>query len=60
MQNDTHVLNPSLWFEFSSTFGGAAAQQLYATRGQTFTRERYGGFVQFAMWMDRPRVVVVS
>jgi hypothetical protein len=57
MQNEAHVLNPSFWFEFSSTFLGVAAQQMYAKVGQTFTPERYGGFVQFAMWMDRPRVV---
>lgn len=62
MQQDAWQANPDFWFEFSVWDGrspGAPKDKakIYASRGQTFTPERYGGFVQFGMWLLRPRVV---
>lgn len=53
---------PDFWFEISTWDGqqlGQASDKLlfYASRGQTYTPDRYGGMVQFGMWLLRPRVV---
>lgn len=53
---------PRFWFELSTWDGqepGQASDKLlfYANRGQTYTPDRYGGYVQFGMWLLRPRVV---
>jgi hypothetical protein len=53
---------PSFWFEISVWDGqqpGAPTdkREFYAARGQELTPERYGGMVQFGMWLLRPRVV---
>jgi hypothetical protein len=50
------------WFELSTWDGqqpGAPTdkRQFYASRGQELTPTRYGGMVQFGMWLLRPRVV---
>jgi hypothetical protein len=50
-------LNPTFWFEFSCWDGDQEAQDDYTQRDQSLTPERYGGFVQYGMWMVRPRVV---
>jgi hypothetical protein len=55
--NEALRLNPSYWFEFSSWDGDLEAQDLYADLGQSLTPERYGGFVQYGMWLIKPRVV---
>lgn len=62
MQNEAWRLNPNFWFELSVWDGhelGAPndKRQTYAKAGQRFTPERYGGMVQFGMWLLRPRVV---
>ncbi len=53
---------PDFWFELSTWDGqqpGQASDKLlfYRARGQTYTPDRYGGMVQFGMWLLRPRVV---
>ena len=53
---------PDFWFEISTWDGQQPGQPsdkllFYARRGQTLTPDRYGGMVQFGMWLLRPRVV---
>lgn len=66
MQKETLRLNPRFWLEFSVWDGYDGPQRekqypsprtLYRLRGQTYNPERYGGFVQFGMWLLRPRAV---
>ena len=62
MQREALKLNPHFWFEISTWDGHEVEaandkRKLYAQRGQRFTPERYGGTVQFGMWLLRPRVV---
>lgn len=66
--NDVPVLaevrraEPDFWFELSTWDGQEPGQPsdkrlFYAQRGQPLTPQRYGGMVQFGMWLLRPRVV---
>lgn len=53
---------PDFWFELSTWDGQEPGQPtdkrlFYAERGQKLTPDRYGGMVQFGMWLLRPRVV---
>ena len=53
---------PDFWFEISTWDGQQPGQPsdkllFYANRGQTYPPDRYGGMVQFGMWLLRPRVV---
>jgi len=53
---------PDFWFELSTWDGQEPGQPsdkllFYANRGQTYSPDRYGGMVQFGMWLLRPRVV---
>jgi len=53
---------PDFWFELSTWDGqepGQSSDKLlfYAERGQTYAPDRYGGMVQYGMWLLRPRVV---
>jgi hypothetical protein len=53
---------PQFWFEISVWDGHLPGQptdkrRFYAERKQQFTPVRYGGLVQFGMWLLRPRVV---
>ena len=53
---------PDFWFELSTWDGQEPDQPtdkllFYAERGQKLTPDRYGGMVQFGMWLLRPRVV---
>ena len=62
MLREAYTLNPHFWFEISTWDGHQPSQpndkrRTYATRGQTFSPARYGGMVQFGMWLLRPRVV---
>ena len=63
---EAYRLNPRLWFEFSVWDGydgpkrGKAypsPRTLYRMKGQTYDPKRYAGFVQFGMWLLRPRAV---
>lgn len=62
MQREAARLNPRFWFEISTWDGHEPEmandkRKLYASRGQRYTPERYGGVVQFGMWLLRPRAV---
>jgi hypothetical protein len=53
---------PAFWFEISVWDGQRPGQptdkaRFYALHGQQFTAQRYGGLVQFGMWLLRPRAV---
>ena len=61
MLEEAYRLNPKFWFEISTWDGhepkeGNDKRKTYASRGQTFTPARYGGMVQFGLWLLRPRV----
>jgi hypothetical protein len=49
------------WFELSTWDGNRGKdddkRMQYAKAGQTYSPERYGGMVQFGMWLLRPRSV---
>ncbi len=53
--------NPNFWFEISTWDGNVKGpkdkRKFYKNLGQTFTPKRYGGMVQFGMWLLRPRAV---
>jgi len=69
MQREALALNPRFWFELSVWDGyvpGGNAQKngehsdnraYFASLGQRYTPARYKGFVQFGMWLTRPRAV---
>jgi hypothetical protein len=62
MLKEAYRLNPKFWFEISIWDGYQPSQQsdkrkFYTRLGQTFSPGRYGGMVQFGMWLLRPRVV---
>lgn len=62
---EAYKRNPEFWYELSiwdGSFPAEAAKpddkvEYYKKLGQTYTPERYGGYVQFGMWLIRPRVV---
>ena len=68
MLKEAYALNPDFWFELSVWSGcdywplsaapanDASAQTLIKTIPD-YTPTRYGGMVQFGMWLTRPRVV---
>jgi hypothetical protein len=62
MQEEVRAKRPTFWFEMS-TWDGALPSDVrskpaqYARRGQVVPAARYGGMVQFGMWLLRPRVV---
>ncbi|MBM4018044.1 MAG: hypothetical protein FJ288_06895 [Planctomycetes bacterium] len=63
MEAEALRYNPEFWFEFSAWDGHTGApgkkskRDQYAERGQALTPERYGGTVQFGLWLVRPRAV---
>jgi hypothetical protein len=62
MLDDVHRARPEFWFELSTWDGNVPGQandkrMFYARQGQLFTPPRYEGFVQYGMWLLRPRVV---
>lgn len=67
MQQEAHRLNPDFWIEMSVWDGFTGGTHLppekndkrkhYKSLGQRFSPERYAGFVQFGMWLLRPRAV---
>jgi len=58
MLQDTYgSLNPGFWFEISTWDGDSTERDYFASLGQTYTTERYGGMVKFGIWLLRPRVV---
>jgi hypothetical protein len=62
MLDEARRINPKYWFELSTWDGHEPGMEndkrkTYARAGQTYTPERYGGMVQFGMWLLRPRTV---
>jgi hypothetical protein len=62
MLGEIHRTRPDFWFEMSTWDGNVPGQandkrMFYARQGQLFTPARYQGFVQFGMWLMRPRLV---
>src|SRR5262249_16036316 len=69
MQREALALNPNFWFELSVWDGyvpggdtnknstASDNRAYFASLGQTYTPDRYKGFVQFDMWLNRPRAV---
>jgi len=62
MLDEAWKLNPKFWWEISVWDGfqpklANCMRKTYAKRGQKYGPERYRGFVQFGMWLMRPRVV---
>jgi hypothetical protein len=62
MLDDVYRARPEFWFELSTWDGDQPGQgndkrRFYARQGQLFTPERYEGFVQYGMWLTRPRAV---
>ena len=56
MLQETLRLNPRFWFEIS-TWDGEEEKRKKLSDVEPFTEARYGGMVQFGMWLLRPRVV---
>ena len=65
MMSEALQLNPTFWFELSTTNGcdwyppnlSDTGCQTMLTNMPNYTPERYAGMVQFGMWTIRPRVV---
>ena len=62
MLQEAYRLNHIFWFELSTWDGHELSQvndkrNYYAKLGQAYNPERYGGMVQFGMWLLRPRAV---
>ncbi len=61
MQREALRLNPKFWFEISTWDGhfpgNLDKREFYKNQGQQYSPARYGGMVQFGMWLLRPRVV---
>lgn len=62
MKEEALRLNPNFWFELSVWDGyapgaGNDKRKTYAKLGQSYTPARYAGFVQYGMWLLRPRAV---
>jgi hypothetical protein len=67
VQREALRLNPRFWYEFSVWDGYhsnaereeryPAKRGVYRRAGQTYNPARYSGFVQFGMWLMRPRAV---
>jgi len=67
MLDEAFALNPRFWFELSVWDGYhvdperekqyPSKRTVYRRSGQVYDPERYKGFVQFGMWLLRPRAV---
>jgi uncharacterized repeat protein (TIGR01451 family) len=61
MQEEAWKLNPEYWFEFSVWDGhsktGSDKRDHYRRQGQEYSPERYGGWAQFGLWLNRPRAI---
>lgn len=67
VMRETHRLNPRFFYEFSVWDGYhtdakreeryPSVRGVYRRAGQTYNPTRYRGFVQFGMWLIRPRAV---
>ena len=65
MLDEVRRERPDHWFEISVWDGnnagkpkkGSRKKDFYLKNGQTWTSARYAGYVQFGLWLVRPRVV---
>lgn len=57
MLNEAYELNPEFWFEISTYDGGPEKLAYFTSLGQTYSPARYGGMIQFQLWLLRPRAV---
>lgn len=61
MQQEAYQINPDFWFEQSVYDGNSATGSdkiaYYRSLEQTYDPARYAGFIQFGMWLLRPKVV---
>ena len=65
MLDEAYAERPDFWFEFSVWDGnnagkpkkGMRKKDFYLKQGQTWSSARYAGYVQYGMWLVRPRVV---
>lgn len=62
MQREAERINPCFFLELSTWDGHMAERdddkrKFYESKGQSFNPQRYEGFVQFGMWLLRPRIV---
>ncbi len=48
---------PDFWWEISTWDGGPGVRGRYLAAGEAYPVARYQGFVEFGMWVARPRVV---
>jgi hypothetical protein len=63
MLEEVKKAKPDYWFELSVWDGyepgnpSVCRRKWYDTQGQRYNSKRYGGMVQFGMWLMRPRAV---
>ena len=67
VKREAQLANPRFWYEISIWDGYhnntereknyPSVRGVYRRAGQVYNPERYGGFVQFGMWLMRPRAV---
>jgi hypothetical protein len=57
MKQEALTLNPTFWWEAITWYGGSDSINQYSQWGQTYSPERYGGTVQWNLWLLRPRVM---
>ncbi len=59
---ELYAKRPDFWYEFSVWDGNAQGKAndkwaYYEKHGQKYTPERHGSYVEFGMWLTRPRLV---
>ncbi len=62
MLKQIYAGNPQFWWEFSVWDGSAPGKKndkwkYYEKNGAGYTPERHGSYVEFGMWLTRPRLV---
>lgn len=61
MLEDTLKVKPTFWFELGVWDGATGTKndkrKFYESHGQIYNADRYGGMIQFGMWLMRPRSV---
>ncbi len=62
---ETYKINPDFWYEMSTWDGHVTREnpkwksrlESYREAGQVYDMERYRGWIQFGLWLQRPRAV---
>ena len=55
--NEIYKDKPDFWHEISLWDGDRTKREWYESIGQTWTAERYKGWLQYGMWLSQPRVI---